>query len=218
MASGCGAVFITAAVLLMLGPPAAKGNFLYFKPGQEYQYRFTSDTSMKGIDKFSLAAKVGYTNIGEDEDSQEIYLHVPELSLVAGTGKSSGNVLDDWDMAKWFSFKLSRRGEVTTVYHDPAEDDHKLAMKKGFAGLLASRLHDSHETDLVREHPKGWTYDVKEFGHEGHHDATYVARLDKEGNHVFLKTRSQHPLENARSNYTKVYTHRYTKVYTHRYT
>ncbi|GFR58884.1 hypothetical protein ElyMa_005371000 [Elysia marginata] len=148
MAMGCKATVLVAVVatLLLLQPPATIGNFLYFKPGQEYQYKFTSDTNMKGIDKFSLSAKVGYTNIGNEEDSQEIYLRVPQLSLIAGNGKASGNVLEDWDMSKWFSFKLSRRGEVSAVYHDAEEDDHKLAVKKGFAGLLASRLHDSHET------------------------------------------------------------------------
>ncbi|GFO16169.1 protein jagged-2 [Plakobranchus ocellatus] len=205
MAANIGATFvlIAVAVVVLLQAPASNGNFLYFKPGQEYQYKFTSNTSMKGMDKFSVAAKVGYTNIGESKDNQEIYLRVPELSLVAGDGKASGNVLEDWDMSKWFSFKLSPRGEVTAVYHDPAEDDQKLSVKKGFAALLAARLHDRHETDLVKEHPEGWAYDVKELGHEGHHDATYVAQLDADGNHVFTKTRSSHPLEHSRSNYTK---------------
>ena len=47
-----------AVVMMVLAVPRATGNFLYFKPGQEYQYKFTSDTNMKGIDKFTVVAKV----------------------------------------------------------------------------------------------------------------------------------------------------------------
>lgn len=46
-----------------------------------------------------------------------------------------------------FSFVISRRGEMTHVYHPSNEDSDVIATKKGFAALFASRLHE--EGDVI---------------------------------------------------------------------
>lgn len=46
-----------------------------------------------------------------------------------------------------FSFVISRRGEITHVYHPSSEDSDVIATKKGFAALFASRLHE--EGDVI---------------------------------------------------------------------
>lgn len=46
-----------------------------------------------------------------------------------------------------FSFVISRRGEITHVFHPSNEDSDVIATKKGFAALFASRLHE--EGDVI---------------------------------------------------------------------
>lgn len=47
-----------------------------------------------------------------------------------------------------FSFVISRRGEISKVFHDP-DEDNVLIVKKGLAAMMASKLHQQHEVSHV---------------------------------------------------------------------
>ena len=48
-----------------------------------------------------------------------------------------------------FSFVISKRGEITHVYHQSNDDANIIASKKGFAALFASRLHEKGDVILI---------------------------------------------------------------------
>ncbi|XP_067658326.1 uncharacterized protein [Haliotis asinina] len=176
-------------------------NFINFDPGYEYQYKFSSKTQLNRVGDFHVSGKVGYINVGDSVEGQEIYLRVYALGI--SNGPNSDTISHQWDFSKWFSFVITRKGEITHVYHPPDDDEEAVAMKKGFSALFASRLHQ--ESDVPTERlPQGWSYHVLETGHEGLHNATYTVQPSVEG-HVFTKTRhpDDHPVEHATSNYTK---------------
>ncbi|XP_048250793.1 uncharacterized protein LOC124111176 [Haliotis rufescens] len=175
--------------------------FINFIPGFEYQYKFNSKADVKSIGEFHIAAKVGYTNIREDDEGQEVSLRVYTLALK--TKHSQGVAGHDWDFSRWFSFVITPHGEIVHVYHPADDDDEAVAIKKGLSAVFAGRLH--HESEEVsRRTEAGWRYSVQETGQEGVHQASYSVRPSKEG-HIFTKTRDPkgHPVKHASSQYTK---------------
>ncbi|XP_046574117.1 uncharacterized protein LOC124282192 [Haliotis rubra] len=176
-------------------------SFINFEPGFEYQYKYDSNANVKNLGDFQVLAKVGYINVGDSVDKQEIYVKVYALELK--TKHSEDTIGHHLDFSKWFSFVITPQGEILHVYHPPDDDDEAVAMKKGAAAMFASRLH--HATDgQVYATDDGWGYHVRETGHEGPHNATYSVRPTHTG-HVFTKTRhpGHHPIEHATSDYTK---------------
>ncbi|XP_046547032.1 uncharacterized protein LOC124257087 [Haliotis rubra] len=176
-------------------------SFINFEPGFEYQYKYDSNAIVKNLGDFQVLAKVGYINVGDSGNGQEIYVKVYALQLK--TKHSQDTIGHHLDFSKWFSFVITSQGEILHVYHPPDDDDEAVAMKKGAAAMFASRLHHATEGH-VHATDDGWGYDVRETGHEGPHNATYSVRPTHTG-HVFTKTRypGHHPVTHATSDYTK---------------
>ncbi|XP_021353372.1 uncharacterized protein LOC110450253 [Mizuhopecten yessoensis] len=174
------------------------GRFINFQRGYEYQYTFQSDASIKDVGQFNVQSKVSFTNIQDTPGGQELLLRVYGFRFTRA--HDQGVPGHDLDLSKWFSFVISPHGEIFRVYH-PQEDDEVIAVKKGFAALLAGKLHDKHE---VTGHygDDGWSYNVEEFGHEGHHNATYTI-LPLSAGTSFKKIRHSHPVPNAKGKYVK---------------
>ncbi|XP_048258682.1 uncharacterized protein LOC124137768 [Haliotis rufescens] len=179
----------------------ASSSFINFEPGFEYQYKYDSNANVKNIGDFQVLAKVGYINVGDSGDGQEVYVKVYALALK--TKHTEDTIGHRLDFSKWFSFVITPHGEILHVYHPPDDDDEAVAMKKGAAAMFASRLHQATEGH-VHATDDGWGYHVRETGSEGPHNATYTVRPTLTG-HVFTKTRhpGHHPVKHATSDYTK---------------
>ncbi|XP_048258717.1 uncharacterized protein LOC124137708 isoform X1 [Haliotis rufescens] len=189
---------ICGIVVLLI---CASSSFINFEPGFEYQYKYDSNANVKNIGDFQVLAKVGYINVGDSGDGQEVYVKVYALALK--TKHTEDTIGHRLDFSKWFSFVITPHGEILHVYHPPDDDDEAVAMKKGAAAMFASRLHQATENHVIAT-DDGWGYHVRETGNEGPHNATYTVRPTLTG-HVFTKTRhpGQHPVKHATSEYTK---------------
>ena len=53
-----------------------------------------------------------------------------------------------WDYR--FSFEITPHGEILRVYHPPEENTDVLMAKKGFAALLASKLHNKENVSIFK--------------------------------------------------------------------
>ncbi|XP_025084426.1 uncharacterized protein LOC112558274 [Pomacea canaliculata] len=196
---------VTALILgIILGVliSPVEGRFLRFEPGYEYQYKFHSDAQVHGVDTFTVAARVGYSCLRELDEGQEVTIRVIAFTLESSkTSQAQGH---DWDFSKWFSFVLTSRGEVLRVLHEPDEQAEILAIKKALAGILAARLHDDKDKDIIDiiSTNDGWKYHIQETGHEGLHNATYEVHTSDDGK-IFTKTRHNHPVPHATGAYTK---------------
>ncbi|XP_076116682.1 uncharacterized protein LOC143084161 [Mytilus galloprovincialis] len=173
-------------------------NFIKFRPFYEYQYNFQSDSDVKDLGKFKVDAKISYTNIEETGAYQEILLKVYTFTFKAN--HESGTSGHDMDLSKWFSFEITPHGEILNVYH-PKEDGEVLATKKGFAALLASKLHGKQQI-LGNKRGNQWVYHTKEIGNEGPHNATYTV-VDTATGIEFRKVRLGHPFVNSKSTFQK---------------
>jgi len=49
-----------------------------------------------------------------------------------------------------FSFEITPHGEILRVYHPPEENTDVLMAKKGFAALLASKLHNKENVSILK--------------------------------------------------------------------
>ncbi|CAG2251005.1 unnamed protein product [Mytilus edulis] len=101
-----------------------------------------------------------------------------------------------------FSFEITPVGQILRVYHPEENDDFVLATKKGFAALLASRLHEEGEISGSQSHD-GFSYHIQELGHEGPHNATYTVKQTSTGLQ-FTKVRHEPLVKNAGGKYQKV--------------
>ncbi|KAJ8320504.1 hypothetical protein KUTeg_002091 [Tegillarca granosa] len=191
-------VFRLSSFILVFVAVTIETKYIHFKEGYEYQYNFVSDAEIKNVGKFRIGAKISYTNIRTTDEGQELLLRIYAFHFAPINDPDIKG--HDWDLSKWFSFVITSHGEILQVYH-PAEDGSVLATKKGFAALLASRLHDETEVE-GRFHQGGWHYSVEELGHEGLHNATYTVTPTNEGK-AFKKVRHEHPVKNAKFNYEK---------------
>eukprot|EP00058_Branchiostoma_floridae_P014950 XP_002600438.1 hypothetical protein BRAFLDRAFT_99628 [Branchiostoma floridae] len=104
-------------------------------------------------------------------------------------------VLDDLDYSKRFLFTVSNNGDVVRVFHPHDEHHHVLGTKKVLVGLLSARLHTTPQT-MTRARP--WAYSVKETGHEGEDDLSYVAKVTPDGI-MFTRTKQGHVVRNAKA-------------------
>nr|XP_022335846.1 uncharacterized protein LOC111132336 [Crassostrea virginica] len=194
---GCMSVLFLLS-LLFVGLTAER-RFIDFQPGYEYVYSFSGYTDVKELGKFLVNAKVGYTNIGQRSEGQELLLKVHHF--IFSSAKDSNIRGAELDYSKWFSFIISGNGRVVQVFHTVGEDAEVVATKKGFAALFASRLHDKDEVPgLVKDDI--FTYNVTENGQEGEHNATYTVSKSDTGL-KFQKIRHKHPVSNARATYLK---------------
>ncbi|KAK3102203.1 hypothetical protein FSP39_009587 [Pinctada imbricata] len=148
---------------------------------------------------FVVNAKISYTNIEQSEEGQELLLKIYTFRFAPASDPTLNG--QDLDLSNWFSFVITSRGEILRVYHPDHENGEVLAIKKGFAALLAAKLHNEGEVG-GKHGPDGWTYHVQEMGHEGLHNATYTIQKTNEGL-KFVKVRHGHPVKYAQSQYKK---------------
>ncbi|XP_063397426.1 uncharacterized protein LOC134681722 [Mytilus trossulus] len=177
----------------------SEAKFIRFKPGYEYEYKFDSISQLTDFGDFNIKAKISYTNIDEKYGYQEILLRIYSFIFYAKDPDSPGH---DMDLSKWFSFEITPDGRVLRVYHPEENNDFVLAAKKGFAALLASRLHEEGEISGHQSHD-GFTYHTEELGHEGPHNATYTCKETNTGLQ-FTKVRHEALVENAGGDYKKI--------------
>ncbi|KAK3589057.1 hypothetical protein CHS0354_008707 [Potamilus streckersoni] len=180
---------------------SCNGEKIVFKTGFEYQYTFDSTAELVNVGKFLIKAKLGFTNIQDIEDGQEILLKVYQFSFAPEEDPSI--IGHNLDLSKWFSFVMTHRGEILKVYHTSNEDNEVLAVKKGFAGLLSSKIYT--EEEIKQNHSSGQLeYSAEELGHEGPHSANYTVQKTDTGK-VFKKVRSKydHPISHAVSSFEK---------------
>ncbi|KAK6174798.1 hypothetical protein SNE40_013376 [Patella caerulea] len=196
MLGAWGTLYVTV-LLGFLG--SIRGNFINFHPGYEYEYKLDSTSSVKNIGEFHLKAKVGYINVREQGDLQEILIRVHTFTFTQSSSPHTAG--HDVNFSRWFSFLINRHGEILEVFYPSDEDDEMVVVKKGMAAMFAARLHHEDETTMEKTED-GWQYHVQELGHEGRHNSTYKVKPHAEGK-VFTKIRHDHPLEHAISKYTK---------------
>ncbi|KAK3101652.1 hypothetical protein FSP39_005219 [Pinctada imbricata] len=181
-------------------------NLINFKPEFEYVYKFSSNADIHNMGSFVVNSKISYTNIEQTDEGQELLLKIYTFRFSPANDPTLNG--QDLDFSNWFSFVITSRGEILRVYHPDHENGEVLAIKKGFAALLAAKLH--REGEVGGKHgPDGWTYHVQEMGHEGFHNATYTIQKTNEGL-KFVKIRHGHPVKYAKGNYKKtIHYHEY---------
>ncbi|CAG2189963.1 unnamed protein product [Mytilus edulis] len=188
---------IICVILWCFIPSEAK--FIRFKPGYEYEYKFESNAELTDYGNFNIKAKISFTNIDEKYGYQEILLRIYSFTFYAKDPDTPGH---DMDLSKWFSFEITPEGKILRVYHPEESDDFVSAVKKGFAALLSSRLHEEGEISGSSSHD-GFTYQTQELGHEGPHNATYTVKQTSTGLQ-FTKVRHEALVKNAGGKYKKV--------------
>ena len=62
---------------------------------------------------------------------------------------------------------MTRRGEITKLYHPADEDNEIIVTKKGFASMLSAKLHRQHEVEH-KWNSGEWQYNTTEIGREGY--------------------------------------------------
>ncbi|KAL5015381.1 hypothetical protein ScPMuIL_009651 [Solemya velum] len=144
--------------------------------------------------------EISYTNVQELAEGQELLLRV--YTFLLSNEDHLGVQGHNWDLSNWFSFVITPNGEILRVYHAREDSDEVVAVKKGLAALLAGKLHNEDEVP-VEKTSQGWTYRAAEYGHEGHHNSTYVVVPTSQGRE-FRKTRHGHPIPHFKGNYTKI--------------
>ncbi|VDI24688.1 Hypothetical predicted protein, partial [Mytilus galloprovincialis] len=176
-----------------------EAKFIRFKPGYEYEYKFESNSELTDYGNFNIKAKISFTNIDEKYGYQEILLRIYAFTFYAKDPDAPGH---DMDLSEWFSFEITPVGQILRVYHPEENDDFVLATKKGFAALLASRLHEEGEISGSPSHD-GFSYHIQELGHEGPHNATYTVKQTSTGLQ-FTKVRHEPLVKNSGGKYQKV--------------
>ncbi|CAG2233862.1 unnamed protein product [Mytilus edulis] len=118
------------------------------------------------------------------------------------SGNSAKNICILSNNSCRFSFEITQRGEILSVYHPP-EDSEILAIKKGFAAVFSSKLHSKEEITGKSIDLKSWEYFTEEVGNEGPHSAVYKVKETPVGI-AFKKQRRGHVIPNAKGTLTKV--------------
>ncbi|KAL5015117.1 hypothetical protein ScPMuIL_009387 [Solemya velum] len=200
MASSVPADVCWRVVISLILTGTCLGKFIHFDQDYEYKYKFQSRAELKDLGTFIAKATISYTNVQELAEGQELLLRVYTFQLT--NEEHLGVQGHNWDLSNWFSFVITPNGEILRVYHARGDSDEVVAVKKGLAALLAGKLHNEDEVPGERT-GRGWTYRTAEYGHEGHHNSTYVVVPTSQGRE-FHKTRHGHPIPHFKGNYTKI--------------
>ncbi|XP_077992165.1 uncharacterized protein LOC144446291 [Glandiceps talaboti] len=183
-------------LLLGLTIKLCDSNLVRVKPNQEYVYKYDAESQLEGVGTFLTTAKLGVYLLEDVNNGQHCKLHVIYMKQYVDHDSSEGEVNPhsrDWDFSQWFSFVISRHGEILSVYYPSNENMEILTMKKMLVGLFTSKMHTSNQ---VMTSGKEWTYKVNEMGHEGEHESTYTATPSSEGL-VFRRQKHGHIVPNA---------------------
>ncbi|XP_066278977.1 uncharacterized protein [Branchiostoma lanceolatum] len=169
----------------------ASANLVRLSPRTEYVYDYTSQSRLGNVALLVTKAKVQVRVLNVSADDHLCQLHIDRFSQHANERNDHSR---HWDLSRWFSFLISRHGEVTEVFYPTDEDLEVLNIKKALVGTLSARLHASDE---VLEKDRIWLYQLNETGHEGDHLSTYKVNPTPEGL-VFQRTKHGHVVEKAK--------------------
>ncbi|XP_045156811.2 uncharacterized protein LOC123523186 [Mercenaria mercenaria] len=172
-----------------------------YEKGYEYVYRMNSTIELKDVQQFVATAEIGFVNIAINDSYQELLLVVHRTRFSPHDRPDINGQI--YNMSRWFSFEISRRGEISNVYYLPDEEIEVINLKKGFAGMLSAKLHHHDEIDKDKGLNE-WRFDTNEVGKEGPHTASYNARTTAKG-YEFRKKRTSSPTRvvNGISDYEK---------------
>ncbi|XP_078616234.1 uncharacterized protein LOC144884655 [Branchiostoma floridae x Branchiostoma japonicum] len=191
-------LFRVVGLVFVLGLVSA--NLVRLAPRTEYVYDYTAQSRLGDIALLITKAKVHVRVLNVSGNDHLCQLHIERFSQHAnGVNDHSRH----WDISKWFSFLISRHGEVTGVFYPADEDLEVLNIKKALVGTLSARLHAS---DKVLQEGRVWLYQMNETGHEGDHTSTYKVNPTPEGL-VFHRTKHGHVVENAQAKHEKKITY-----------
>ncbi|XP_066289112.1 uncharacterized protein [Branchiostoma lanceolatum] len=187
---------LSRIVLLAVVLGLASGNLVRLAPRTEYVYDYTAQSRLGNVALLVTKAKVHVRVLNVSADGHLCQLHIERFSQHANGRNDHSR---HWDISRWFSFLISRHGEVTEVFYPTHEDLEVLNIKKALVGTLSARLHAS---DKVLEEGRIWLYQLNETGHKGDHPSTYRVNPTPEGL-VFHRTKHGHVVENAKVKHEK---------------
>ncbi|XP_033121427.1 uncharacterized protein LOC117120523 [Anneissia japonica] len=161
-----------------------------FKPGLDYNYEVQTATHMTNVGKMNAKAKVGFQWIRETESgSHEIYIRVKSYSMTYKSHTVSDDEMDV-EFDNWFSFIMDDNGDVLRVIYPEHDDMKSVNIKKGLAGIIATRLH--HEDFKFPSGSSSWSFNSTERDHTGHHHANYTVYQNEHGDIQIRKKRTAH--------------------------
>ncbi|XP_078617045.1 uncharacterized protein LOC144885150 [Branchiostoma floridae x Branchiostoma japonicum] len=187
-------------LVLLVGVTTA--NLVHLAPNTAYVYDYVATSRLGEIAVFLTNAKVHVGVLNVTAAGYQCQLTVQTFSQHANGRNDHSR---HWDFTRWFSFLMTRHGEVTEVFYPSDEDLEVLNVKKSLVGTLSARLH---ATDEVLERGHKWMYMVNETGHEGEHSATYSVQPSADGL-VFHRTKHGHAVQNAQARHEKEMTYRH---------
>ncbi|XP_078695732.1 uncharacterized protein LOC144924477 [Branchiostoma floridae x Branchiostoma belcheri] len=201
-----GMLYRVVGLFLFVG--VASANLVRLAPNTAYVYNYAATSRLGDISVFVTKAKV---HVGVRNISEAGYLCQLTVERLSQNANGRNDHSSHWDFTKWFSFFMTRHGEVTEVFYPPEENLEVLNIKKSLVGTLSARLH---ATRGVLERGSKWMYMVNETGHEGEHLTTYQVQQSADGL-VFHRTKHGHAVKNAQAKNEKEMTYKHDIGFPH---
>ncbi|XP_070574642.1 uncharacterized protein [Ptychodera flava] len=200
--SGCLMMQLRAVLVFCLVYSLRTDGYLVnFQPGTSYSYDYEATTQLQNAGIIETKASISIHWLEDTKEGQHCRLTVKNIIYQLAHEKQGavGEYSSSNDFSNWFSFVMSRHGEILSVFYEEDETEEIILLKKILLGTLSAKLHAT-EGALAKGAP--WSYRVNETGHEGNHESTYsVHKVD--GGLKFQKTKHGHVVANADASHNK---------------